>query len=494
MSSALYEHGITAVENATKVKIPENGTSAIAFIVGAAPVNLLDDPYSAVNVPVLASQRKDADAAIGFSYDWGRCSKDRSKFMYTLCQAVYAFFNVFAVSPVILVNVLDPAKHVSSVGEETLKVVNGLAKLEITGMLKAETTVHSGETLLEQGKDYILSFDNDGYLDIILEDQSVNEIVVTGRKIDPSLIRTEDIIGGYDSVTGHNTGLECIEDVFPSFGVTPGIIVCPGWSADPLVAAAMQVKSSGINGVFGCENVVDLDCTENGARLYTQVKKLKEDNAMAGTHEAVLWPMVKIGKLVFYYSTVFAALVASADIANGNVPYLAASNKKIAISGLVLDDASNTEVMLTLPMANALNGCGVITALNFNGWRTWGNNTAAYPGTKDPKDRWFNCRRMMTYCKNHWILNYFDNVDDPVNLRLTQTIVENENMWYASLFASGKIAGGSIVFDNGRNPVEQILDGKIIFDIKVAFFVPGEYIVGEFEYDPAILSEYFSAS
>ncbi len=494
MSSTEYHHGITAIENDTKMKTPQDGTSAIPFVLGAAPVNLLDDPGSAVNVPVLVTNRKDADAFIGFSYDWGRCTSDRTKFMYTLCQAVYAAFNIFSVSPVVLLNVLDPGKHKSDVGTQTLEVTNGSAKLQVTGVLKAETRVHSGETLLEQGTDYVLSFDKEGYLDIMLADQSVKEITVESKKIDPSLVTEEDIIGGYDQATGRNTGLECIEDVFPLFGVTPGILICPGWSSVPEVAAAMQVKSTCINGVFGCENIVDLDCTENGAKLYTQVKKIKEESAMAGTHEVVVWPMVKTGGRVFYYSSVLAALTAATDIANDDVPSLTPSNKKIAISGLVLDDLENTEVMLTLPMANMVNGYGVITALNFNGWRTWGSNTAAFPGTKDPKDRWFNCRRMMTYCKNHWILNYFDNVDNPVDLRLTQTIVENENTWYASLFANGKIAGGSITFDNGRNPVEQILDGKIIFDIRVAFFVPGEYIVGEFEYDPAILSEYFTAS
>lgn len=489
-----YHHGVDTIENPTKLKNPINGSSAIPFVVGAAPVNLLDDPYSVVNVPVMVHKRSEADAAIGFSYDWGRCKDDTSRFAYTLCQAVYAAFNICPVSPVILLNVLDPRKHVRDNGSVTLQVSSGMAKLEKAGALKKETVIHSGDALLEQGTDYVLSFDKNGYLDISVTDQTVTEIIIETKVIDPSMVTEEDIIGGYDTGSGRNTGLECIEDVFPNFNVTPGILICPGWSCNPMVAAAMQVKSVNINSVFGCENIVDLDCTGTGAKLYTQVKKVKEESAMAGTHEAVVWPMVRAGDKVLYYSSLYAAMVASVDIANDDVPFMPQSNHKIAISGLVLDDENNTEVMLTMPMANAVNGNGVITAINFNGWRSWGNNTAAFPGTKDPKDRWFCCRRMMTYCKNHWILNYFDSVDNPVNLRLTQTVVENENMWYSSLFANGKIAGGNVTFDLSKNPVEQILDGKIIFDIRLAFFVPGEYIVGEFEYDPAILSEYFASA
>ena len=89
----MYNHGVDIEENATRVAVPKNGTSAIQFIVGAAPVNLLADPYSVTNVPLLANKRGEADAAIGFSYDWGRNSEDKTKFMYTLCQSVYASVN-----------------------------------------------------------------------------------------------------------------------------------------------------------------------------------------------------------------------------------------------------------------------------------------------------------------------------------------------------------------------------------------------------------------
>lgn len=494
MDTSGYSHGMGVVENDTKLQTPKSGASAIQFVVGPAPVNLLDDPYSATNVPFFAARREEADRAVGFSFDWGRSNTDRAKFHYTLCQSVYASFNLCAVGPVILLNVLDPKKHVKENEDAELKVVDGTAKLKMAGVLRPETSVYAEGAELVQDEDYVLSFDRDGYLVISLTAPSVSDITVKSKSIDPEAVTAEDIIGGYDAKTGRNTGLECIEDVFPSFNVIPNIIVCPGWSTVPEVAAAMEMKSTFINGVFGCENIADLDSTQDGACLYTQVQAVKEGSGMAGTHQAAVWPMAKAGELVFYFSAVFAAVTAATDIGNDDVPSVPPSNKKVSINGLVLDDENNTEVLLKLPQANAVNAAGVITGLNFDGWRTWGNNTAAFPGTKDPKDRWINCRRMMTYCENHWVRAYFDEVDSPANLRLTQNIVEQENMWYSSLFANGKIAGGGITFDSSRNPVSQILDGKILFGIKVAFFTPGEYIVGEFEYDPTILTEYFATA
>lgn len=489
---SIYNRGIGMEENPTKLPSSKKVSSAIQFVVGAAPINLLDDPYSVTNKPILVSERADADNQIGFSYDWGRNKEDRSKFMYTLCQSVYATFNVAKVGPMILLNVLDAKKHVKTNTAEEISVINGLAVMEVAGVLRDTVKIISSENELIQGTDYVLSFDDNGYLVISFMDTSVTQVTIESKSIDPTMITANDIIGGYDDKTGKNSGLECVEDVFPLFSITPGLIVCPGWSTNPLVAAAMELKCTNINGIFRCENIVDLDCLK--ATKAEDVKEVKEELGLAGTHMAVVWPKVKISGMSFYYSAVFAALTALTDIKNDDVPYKSPSNKEINISALVLDDENATELILPKDKADTLNGEGIITAIKFIKWKSWGNNTAAFPGTEDPKDRWFSCRRMMSFCMNHFALNYFDKVDEPTNLRLTRSIVENENMWYSSLFANEKIAGGNIVFDITQNPTEQILAGKIIFDIKVAFFTPAEYIVGRFEFDPNILTEYFAAA
>lgn len=55
----------------------------------------------------------------------------------------------------------------------------------------------------------------------------------------------------------------------------------------------------------------------------------------------------------------------------------APSNKDLKITATVLDDG--TEVALDQEQANLLNGQGVITAINANGFKLWGNNTAGLP-------------------------------------------------------------------------------------------------------------------
>lgn len=68
------------------------------------------------------------------------------------------------------------------------------------------------------------------------------------------------------------------------------------------------------------------------------------------------------------------------------------------------------EVLLDQLQANVVNSFGVSTAINNNGWRTWGNRTAAYPANTDPKDMWFCCRRFFSWWGNSFILTYAQKV------------------------------------------------------------------------------------
>ena len=137
--------------------------------------------------------------------------------------------------------------------------------------------------------------------------------------------------------------------------------------------------------------------------------------------------------------------------------------------------------------ANALNGVGVTTAINQNGWRLWGNNTAAYPGSTDPKDRWFCCRRFFSWWGNSFILTYNQHVDGPISVQLVENIVDSENIRGNSYVAQNKCAGAHIEFRAEENTATDIISGKVTFHQKLAPFVPAEYITNTLEFDPDML-------
>lgn len=478
-----YNRGVRIRENATSFAAPVLGTAGLQVAVGVSPVNLAEDPYHATNVAKIAYSLEEASAAVGFSGNL----KD-----YNLNQSISATFKMFAVAPIILVNVLDPERHKASVEKTECTVQDMQAVLGVEGMLLDKVVVEHEGTELKEGTDYIVSFDGDGYVvATLLEDGSAAEakkLLISGVRIDPSLVEAKDIIGGYDAVTGKESGMELIRQVYPLFGMVPGIITSPGYSRDPDVAAVMAIKCLGINGVFTCECIVDIDCTAEGAMKYTDVKAVKDRSGLASIHMEPVWPKVRAGDEVYYYSAVFSAMVAYIDAANDDVPNLHMSNKALPITGLCLDDEGDTEVVIDRKQANRVNSFGVVTAVNINGFRSWGNNTAAYPETKDPKDRWFGCRRFFSWWGNSFILTYDEKVDDPANYRLVESICDAENIRGNSYATRGKCAGARIVYIPEENTTEDILDGKVQFRQYLAPYTPAEDILNVLEFDPSMLA------
>lgn len=477
-----YERGVKISERSTSLAAPVLGTASLQVVVGVSPVNLAADPYGSTNVPKLAYSLPEAVEAVGYAGDLER---------YTLDQSINATFKLAKVAPIVLINVLDPKKHKETVSKEAYPVDRMQAVVDVDGILLDTLEVMDGETVLQADTDYVTGFDSEGHAVVTLLENSsakgAGSLDISGDRVDPSKVTAGDIIGGYDVATGKESGLELVRQVFPLFGMTPGLITAPGYSKDPAVAAVMAAKCSDINGMFTCECIVDLDSTPDGATKYTDVKTVKEKMGLVSPHVEPVWPKVRVGDDVYHYSAVYSATIARTDADNDNVPNLSASNKMLQVTGTCLDDKDGTAVMMDLEQANMVAGCGVVTALNMNGFRTWGNNSAAYPATTDPKDRWFCCRRFFSWWGNSFILSYLERVDDPSDTRLIQAICDAENIRGNSYVAQGKCAGARIEYRKEDNPTTDILDGKIRFRMYLAPYPPAEYILGVLEFDPAML-------
>lgn len=471
-----YNHGVRVQENPTSLTVPIEGTAGLQVVFGTAPVNLAEDPYSVTNELVIAYGYKEAVAALGYSNDFKK---------YTLCQSIYACFKVFNVAPIILCNVLDPNKHKKNNEVQELNVIDSQATLKLAGVLLDKLKIKNGEAELSKDIDYIATFDDEGYVIISLTDSSISTITVESVSIDPEQVDKDDIIGGYNVSTGKETGLELVRKVYPKFGFTPGLLLAPGWSHVPTVGVALAAKSTEINGSFSCENLIDLDSSSEGATKYTDCKELKEKCGYTNKHSVLLWPQIKLGDMQFAYSAIMGALIAYTDAENDDVPNLSPSNKLLGVSGTVLEDG--TEIVLDQTQANLINGQGIVTAINVNGWRSWGNNTAIYPASTDPKDRWICCRRFFSWWGNSFILTYFQKVDSPANYRLIESIVDTENIRGNSYVAQGKCAGCRIEFNAEDNPITDILNGKIQFRQWLAPYTPAEDIFNVLEFDPSMI-------
>lgn len=335
---AVYKHGVYVTEQPTGVVAPVQSTAGLQVVIGTAPINRASDPYHCTNVPILATSLKEATAAIGYDDDYEK---------YTLCQSMGACFKVLGVSPVVYINVLDPAKHKKTMTETTVQVNSGVATVAVKDILLDKLVVKSASTTLTAGTDYTAAFDDDGYVTIAIipggKAASATSLTVSGTQIDPTAVTADDVVGGVNA-QGVETGMEVIRQIYPALNMTPGILLAPGWSENATVAAGLQAKTTGINGVFRAVCIVDVDSSTTGAKMYTGVKQQKEKQAITSANCYPVWLYAKVGDVVYAGSAMAAALTVATDAANGDIPYVSPSNKTLAISAACLKDG--TEVLL----------------------------------------------------------------------------------------------------------------------------------------------------
>jgi phage tail sheath protein FI len=488
-------HGVSVNEVATGVKPPVSISAGLACYVGTAPINSVD--LTNVNKVKLVSTLAEFEAS------FGALSDDFAS--WTLHEAAKAHFSAYAVAPIVCINVLDPdnVAHVVDVTAESHQLVDGEVQLQVYGGadapmlgILASTVVvkdNSGVTTYTLNSDYTLAFDDDGFLVVTRVSSgrigASDVIKVDFNYLDPSGVTTNDVIGGYSG--GTYTGLELIEQVYPTLRLIPGFILAPKYSSTPAVAAAMQTKAASINGAFQAMALIDLP-TDGTIATYADAPAWKTTNGYTSKYSAPCWPLVKNGSDVYHGSVVAACVANVTDSANDDIPFVSPSNKAVTGTSTVLDDG--TEVFLTRPQANSLNDQGIVTFINgFNGWRLWGNRTGAYPSNTDPKDAFIAIRRMFNWISNTIILTTDANVDAPINRRLVDLVQGTITSYLNGLVSRGALVDGVIEFRADENPTTDLSDGKIVWHVTLTPPSPAEQMEFTLEYDPSALDALFAS-
>ena len=476
--------GVHVYENATSVSTPNVAAVGIPFVVGTAPVQSAEKPAKA-NVPVLATSWDEAVEKLGFSYDWKS---------YSLCEFMYAHFQLFGCQPVVFCNVLDPDGMKKAVDGADYSVADHKVVLPVEAV--ADTiqvkTGEAEETALEEGTDYSVLYERDGtdtYVCIVelLEDGSAYDaetlyIAYTGAN--PAAVTEADVVDGVAQVDA------CLTAV----GVVPDLICAPGWSNHSVVAAVMATKAAAINGLFKGKAVIDVDSSAEGVTEYSALSGYKNQNNLVDPDQIVCWPMVKLGDYTFHLSTQLCGLMATVDAGNQGVPYESPSNKNLKMDACVLADG--TEVNLTWDQVNLMAGSwGVVTAVNFldSGWVAKGNYTACYPGNTDVKDQFIPVSRMFDFIGNTLIRTFWSKLDKPMTTALRDSILQTCNIWLAGLCGGGYLYGARAELLASENPLTSLLDGIIKLHIYNAPPVPAQEIDFILEYDVSYMEAALTA-
>lgn len=440
------KHGVYANETATVVAAPTPSESGVAFAIGAAPVQAAASPAT-VGVPTLVTSWEEFVEKFGYSDDWAK---------YPLCEVAYSHFKLFGVQPVIVCNLLNPATHKSAVAAADKAVASHQIKLPQEAILSSVVVKASGG----QGTAYVKGDDYDAFFS---DGELVIELLPDGDIYDAT-----ELSVAYDAVTAASvnasavvTGLEKIELCATSLGIIPDIILAPGYSTSATVAAAMATKAESINGMFKAIALIDMDCSTVTAYDAAITAKL----AAAHTESEIpCWPMVGLEDKKFHLSTQLAGLMAQVDASNDDCPVESPSNKNLRCDSMIL--ANGTEVTLTHAQAVALNAAGIVTCLNFlGGFVAWGNFTAAYPSTKDPKDAEISVKRTFAWVNNTVIHTCWQWLDKPMTRRLIDAIVDNLNAWLNGLSGAGYLLGGRIEYQEDENALTDLMQGICRFHL-----------------------------
>lgn len=466
-------HGINTSKKATSVSIPVTVASGVHFAVGTAPVQMVGGK---VNEVVMLNSYEEAVQLLGYSDDWQK---------YSLCMEVYSAFVLYKIAPVFVVNVLDPVRH------RTEEKVASYAPVENRVELPLETIADSvkieGKVL---GEDFEVFYTDTACI-VEFTTGTMGEVIVSSMSVDPSQVTKSDVIGGHDVTTHAITGLELIDSTFPKYTIAPDLIMCPNWSHDPEVAAAMSAKGESINGVFPAMAMVDLASTDNdGATYYTDAPALKKQNSFSKTNQIVCWPKVALSEKIFDFSVQLAGAMTATDN-NGNLgggtPCESASNKSLQADSTVL--ANGKEVTLDVQQGNYLNDNGIVTALNFyNGFVSWGNYTACFPANTDPVDYFYCINRMFRWVAKTVVLSHWNYVDRSMKRRLLDAILQGVNNWLNGLTAEEKILGGRVEMLESENPLTALMAGRAKFHVYLTPPAPLQQMDWVLEYDTSYLT------
>ena len=94
--------GITISEAPTSLVPPVQVDSAMPVFFVTAPVHLAEDPYAVTNKPLLVFTLAEAARRLGHNIRpeiWDN---------YTSAQVLFSQFNLYAIAPFVVINVLDP--------------------------------------------------------------------------------------------------------------------------------------------------------------------------------------------------------------------------------------------------------------------------------------------------------------------------------------------------------------------------------------------------
>ena len=486
-------HGVEADFNDNVVRTPRVVNTAVAFIVGSAPIYELTVANQLTNELVRVSSDVDDSTKVGPATDG-----------FTLPEALNILRN-YGASDVEVVNVFDPATHKTTAtsieytfgttgatrGTIQLKRVSGSTPTAVDAKGLTGTFTVTGPSATPT---YVLDTDytinnTTGVLTRLTGGSiaSGGTVEVTYDYADPALVDDADIIGAVTD--GVRTGLQLIFDIRPNRGYRPKSILCPDYSESSTVATEMESLADSIG--YGCIACLDAPAAASvsealaGRNGTAPVANFGTSNA----HAKLFYPRVYNGTDLQSLATHYAGLRYELDDERGY--HYSASNYQLKnVTGIELTNISDAD-------REQLNQQGITTIFRdfATGIRIWGNHTAGYPSDLTPYS-FEAVFRAIGIIHESLVEASLPFIDKPITTQLAQAILATANGFLNDQGArNGAVVPGSEVrYLAAKNSATQLAAGTLTFSITLMIPTPAQVIRYETDLDINLLSAALEAS
>lgn len=462
-----YKHGAYGQIQAVGSRVAENSQNVIVYV-GTAPVHTVAGSANAVNKPILVHNIAEARNLLGYSDDWAS---------YTLCEAMHAHFDLNAVGPLVLINVLDPSVHKASQGG-TASLTPAQGKVTIAAaesIIQDSIVVKSGSTTKVKGTDYAIAYNAEKKSISIYELSAgalgTTALTITYDIIDASAVTAETVIGSSDGY-GLNTGVFAVKSVYQQTGYIPSFLLAPGFSGIPAVHSAMIQNSEKINGHWDAYVLADIPLVDNDTAItMATAATWKAANGYDHPNETVYFPMADgVDGKKYHLATLAAANLQTLLAEQDGIPYRTASNTECAvIENLYLGAGNENRVYDDSIINDHLNKYGISSAAYVGGrWAIWGAHSADYaPGNADSVNVAETNRMMLYYISNDFQHRRTPDVDKPMTINDIRAIVSEEQARLDALLNIGALIYAEVHQNANADDMSDIVSGDFSFTFNV---------------------------
>lgn len=273
-----------------------------------------------------------------------------------------------------------------------------------------------------------------------------------------------NVIGGVDIETGQYLGIQALLAAESELGVTPKILVAPEFTQNTALVSEMMGVAERLRAVI----IADGPNTQDSDAIAYR-------NQFGSSRVYLVDPWVKVwdtqsdAEIVRPASARIAGLIAKSDNERGF--WWSPSNREIY--GIV---GTARAVDFTLgdvnARANYLNENEVVTVIQKDGYRLWGNRSCS----ADPKWAFLSVRRTADMINESLLRAHLWAVDRNITKTYLEDVLEGVNAYLRHLRGVGAIINGGAWADPELNTPEQIAQGKVYIDFDFTPPFPAEHI------------------